>query len=106
VFEIFIPSTQFSRNSFSVAKTFPAQSPKHEFVAVVAFYSKGLFTRVARFFVAKPSRTQLFHERSSEPDRGGFSFLCQEQSTDKISLSALVALARHLEKCKHRQDVI
>jgi hypothetical protein len=49
------------------------------------------------FFAAKPSRTKLFHERSSEPDRGGFLFLCQEQSTDKVSLSALVALAPRLE---------
>jgi hypothetical protein len=55
------------------------------------------------FFVAKLSRTQLFHERSSEPDRGGFLFLCQEQSTNKISLSALVP---RLDKFKLRQDVI
>jgi hypothetical protein len=55
---------------------------------------------ISLFFVAKPSR------RSSEPDRGGFLFLCQEQSTDKISLHALVALAPHLDKCNLRQDVI
>jgi hypothetical protein len=35
------------------------------------------------FFFAKPFRTQLFHGRNSEPDRGGFLFLCQKQSTDK-----------------------
>jgi hypothetical protein len=58
------------------------------------------------FFVAKPFRTPLFHGRNSEPDRGGFLFLCQEQSTNKISLSALVALAPHLDKCNLRQDVI
>jgi hypothetical protein len=35
------------------------------------------------FVVAKIFRTQLFHGRNSVPDRGGFLFLCQEQSTDK-----------------------
>jgi hypothetical protein len=37
------------------------------------------------FVVAKPSRTLLFHERNSEPDRCGILYLCQEHSTNKIS---------------------
>jgi hypothetical protein len=35
------------------------------------------------FFVAKPFRTRLFHERNSEPDRGGFLFICQDHCTNK-----------------------
>jgi hypothetical protein len=32
------------------------------------------------FFVAKPSRTLLFHEGNSEPDRCGVLYLCQEHT--------------------------
>jgi hypothetical protein len=37
------------------------------------------------FFVAKPSRTLLFHERNSEPDRCGILYFCQEHSTNAKS---------------------